>query len=148
MKKKKQKKDKTGSVRFEILGGPNLLLIPPQLWCAGWEVTRCEWIVRFWQRRKKSPVPESEEATCWQNARERERARGSGESEIVVVLCEVARWWCSECPVESCGGSGSGSRGGDQQQQLRPIVYLSVTVVEPRVVVQGPPTLDLSARSE
>lgn len=63
--------------------------------------------------------------------RTRERARGSGESEIVVVLCEVARWWCSECPVESCGGSGSGSRGGDQQQ-LRPIVYLSVTVVEPR----------------
>lgn len=71
--------------------------------------------------------------------RERESARGSGESEIVVVLCEVARWWCSECPVESCGGSGSGSRGGDQQHQLRPIVYLSVTVVEPRVVVQGPP---------
>lgn len=73
--------------------------------------------------------------------RARERARGSGESEIVVVLCEVARWWCSECPVESCGGSGSGSRGGDQQQQqLRPIVYLSVTVVEPRSSPKVPPT--------
>lgn len=72
--------------------------------------------------------------------RTRERARGSGESEIVVV-CEVARWWCcSECPVES-GGSGSGSRGGAAgAERQRPIAYLSITVVEPQVVVQGLPT--------
>lgn len=85
-------------------------------------------------RVKKLPAGSTRE-------RERERARGSGESEIVVVLCEVARWWCSECPVESCGESGSGGRGGDQQQQqLRPIVYLSVTVVEPRSSSKVPPT--------
>lgn len=97
----KRKKEIPEVVRFEIplvlFGGPSLSFR------AGWEVTRCEWIVGFWQRRKKSPVPESEAHTCWQKTRERE---SGGERDRVVwwqggavsvsggnPAAEVAKWW-------------------------------------------------------